>query len=387
MVVMRFLILILCFCSINLSGQLSESAQISVLTCRPGSDVYNMFGHSAIRVQDSTHDIDEIYNYGIFDFKEPNFLSKFLRGKLLYKLGVNNYQNFIRNYSYEKRSVIEQVLDLDQTSKNNLFTALRNNYKPENRNYLYDFFFDNCSTRIMDQFALHIDEVNLPIETEDNYTHRELLDQFTYPYPWRDFGIDLLIGSIADRQATVAEQSFLPAYLYRFVERSSVRHRPLVSAINLVADHEADAKARMKTPWFLPVYLFIILLVLEVFLFFKYVIKNNRKKSKMLKVYDNLLYSITGIAGLLLLFMWFGTDHMATKLNYNVVWMHPLFLFILFMRNRYLIMVSAFLLIVGLILGSTIQSFHIASIVIIVTLVIKLARNLNYALNTSQSTI
>ncbi|MBT8320736.1 MAG: DUF4105 domain-containing protein, partial [Eudoraea sp.] len=131
-------------------GILSESAQISVLTCGSGQELYTAFGHSAFRVQDPVKDIDVVYNYGTFDFQAPNFYTNFAKGKLIYTLSRQRFENFLYDYELEKRWVKEQILDLDQDQKNDLIIFLENNYRPENRDYRYDFLFDNCSTKMPD---------------------------------------------------------------------------------------------------------------------------------------------------------------------------------------------------------------------------------------------
>ena len=130
--------------------RLSEAAQISVLTCGAGQELYTAFGHSAFRVQDPIQEIDVVYNYGTFDFRAPNFYTNFARGRLIYTLSRQRFENFLYEYEYEKRWVKEQILDLDQQQKNALIVFLENNYLPENRDYRYDFLYDNCSTKLPD---------------------------------------------------------------------------------------------------------------------------------------------------------------------------------------------------------------------------------------------
>ena len=128
--------------------QLTDQAQISVLTCGTGDQLYSSFGHSAFRVQDPNHGIDIVYNYGTFDFDTPNFYLKFAGGKLLYSLSRQHFANFLYTYQLENRWVKEQLLDLKTDDKNKLFGFLEENYKPENRYYQYDFIYENCSTKI-----------------------------------------------------------------------------------------------------------------------------------------------------------------------------------------------------------------------------------------------
>src|SRR5690606_22569898 len=132
------------------SVKLSPRAEISIITCGPGEELYSSFGHSAFRVKDPALKLDFAYNYGTFDFNKPNFYIKFAQGKLLYELSVSYFEDFVYNYKIEGRWVKEQVLNLSQDEKNQLFNFLNINAQPENKEYLYDFFFDNCSTKIRD---------------------------------------------------------------------------------------------------------------------------------------------------------------------------------------------------------------------------------------------
>ena len=145
--------LVFVFLTLQIQAQdfkLSEYAAISILTCEPGTDLYASFGHSAIRVQDPMMQLDIIYNYGIFDFYAPNFYTNFIKGKLTYTLGRQYFSDFLFEYEMENRSVKEQVLRLDKNSRDRLFNFLEKNYRPENRDYAYDFFFNNCATKIRD---------------------------------------------------------------------------------------------------------------------------------------------------------------------------------------------------------------------------------------------
>ena len=150
---MKQTVLFILFSILSLVGYsqdiiLSSRAEISVITCDPGAELYSSFGHSAFRVVDPTLHIDQAYNYGTFNFKTDNFYIKFARGKLMYDLSSYPFHYFIRDYIKENRTVVEQVLNLDQTEKQEMFDFLENNAKPENKSYLYDFFFDNCATKL-----------------------------------------------------------------------------------------------------------------------------------------------------------------------------------------------------------------------------------------------
>lgn len=149
----KLLFIFLLVTNLTVFGQkleLSPEANISIITCGPGDQVYSHFGHSAIRVKDSSLGIDVVYNYGTFDFTTPNFTLKFARGKLNYTLARQNFRYFLLSYQEEKRWVKEQVLNIDLDEKQKLFSFLETNYLPQNRDYKYDFFYNNCATKIWD---------------------------------------------------------------------------------------------------------------------------------------------------------------------------------------------------------------------------------------------
>ena len=134
--------------------QLSTRAAISLITCGPGqSEVFLAFGHSAIRVYDPENGIDYVYNYGVFDFNQPNFYINYTRGLLLFKLGVYLYPDFLNAYIEDNRWVHEQVLNLTPTQAQAIFNYLEWNALPENQTYRYDYFYNNCSSKVRDVFA------------------------------------------------------------------------------------------------------------------------------------------------------------------------------------------------------------------------------------------
>ena len=153
---MKFLITFLfsCLASSIVLGQLSPKSKVYLLTCEPGTEIYTQFGHSAIRIVDYEASIDLVYNWGMFEFgdDEMEFNMKFAQGKLPYYMGIQPFDGFMAEYLYTNRTVRQLELNLNQNQKNELYNALKVNYLPENRVYKYDFFFDNCASRISDFF-------------------------------------------------------------------------------------------------------------------------------------------------------------------------------------------------------------------------------------------
>lgn len=311
----------LCCGQILLSAQTEDpfaDVEVSLLSCRSGDELYSTFGHTAIRLYNPKTEVDIVYNYGTFDFNTPYFYIKFLRGKLPYRLAASNLSSFLSAYQYEERSVLEQKLKLTTKQKEKIFKKLANNIKPENKFYKYDFFFDNCTTRAMDVITTATGELRYGQEPKD-ITFRDMLKENLQSMPWSEFGIDLIIGAVADRKASRSEQYFLPLYLHAGVNNAQLfSGNSLAMTDDVLLDHEARDIDR-KTPaanW--PLYLAVLLLGLEILLF----IRNPKLSSS----YDKCWMWLMVILGLVMLFMWLGTDHLATKQNYNILWASPLFL-------------------------------------------------------------
>lgn len=303
----------------------SPQSKISLLTATPGDELYTTFGHSAIRVQDPVNKQDLVYNYGVFDFRTPNFYTKFVKGKLPYKLAVSRMSSFLNVYKRENRKVSERVLNLEEDEKIIFLNFLKENYKPENREYPYDFFYDNCATRIRDiaetelqgKFAYE----NLP---NRKVTFRQLLDEFLLTMPWADFGIDLILGLEADKLADHRNQQFLPEYLESnlvlgTVTRDDVKTNFLGESVEILP---FQFIREYKFNWFNPMIIMSIfgLLVLALTYFVK-----NRKGQNL---FDYFFFILLGIMGCFFLFMWFGTDHQACYKNLNMLWANPFYLFL-----------------------------------------------------------
>lgn len=299
--------------------QLSEEAQISLMTCARGTALYSAFGHSAFRVQDPTLGIDLIYNYGTFDFSTPNFYLKFTQGKLMYQLDRRSFERFLFEYELEKRWVRQQILDLSKAQKQEFFVFLENNFLPENREYLYDYLFNNCSTITGDVLkSLYGDSLEFKgNHLEEPYTFRQLIRQNLSYNSWSSFGIDLALGSVIDRPATVREHMFLPYYAMSQIRNTEIEGRPLLKRERSVLDYQ---ELSSPTPFFLsPVFwLSVVMLVILVYTYIDY---RYMKRSRWV---DFFLFVITGLIGLVALFLWFGTDHAAARGNLNVLWALPL---------------------------------------------------------------
>jgi len=302
-----------------------ENTQISILTCRSGDELYSTFGHTAIRITNDSTDVDFVYNYGLFSFNTPNFYIKFMRGQLPYYLGAAKMDRFLREYEYEKRSVFEQKLNLNNEQKQDIIEFLANNVKPENRQYKYDFFYDNCATRVVDVWEL-AKNVTYSFEVEEK-TFRDLLKENLQNLVWSDFGIDIVIGARADILTNRRDQMFLPEYVMANLESAVLTgSQPLASKADLILDYEElNAKRKDRTVNWPLICTFVLLLLT---LLFNFIL------TRWTKTYNKVFLIICGVMGLFLLFMWFGTDHGATRDNWNVMWLNPLLLIYLFTKGK-----------------------------------------------------
>ena len=314
------------FKSIAQDITLSETAEVSMLTMGPGSVLNDSFGHSAFRIKDSKQNIDVVYNYGVYDFDTPNFYLKFAQGKLLYTLARNNFTPFYDYYSKQNRWIKEQILNLNSSEKQEIFNFLQNNYKPENRKYKYDFFFDNCATKMRDVLVTVLkDKITYQKDLDSNsYTFRELIQKNVDWNSWGSFGMDIAIGAVVDRKATAWEYQFLPEYVFKAADKATLNRGQ--DDISLVKDTIVlfENSPKEKIINFLTSPLFIMGLLAFIILGFTYKDYKNNSRNRWL---DLSIYSITGIIGVLLLFLWFATDHSTTHNNYNLLWAFPLSLF------------------------------------------------------------
>jgi len=322
--------IISCFLFLYFSFQLcaqndSCNIRVSLLTCTPGLELYSTFGHSALRVVDTANSIDLIYNYGTFDFYDPDFYSKFTRGKLLYFLSVEPMDSFIIGYQYEKRGITEQLLNLSCDQKKKLLVALEENAREENKYYKYDFLRDNCTTRLRDiveKFSSppFTTKPIIPGQTTFRKQIHEYLDK-SGQY-WTELGIDILLGTPIDQKLTNREIMFLPEYLLKGFDSTQTGGQDLVIEKNSILQSALPP----ETPSLLsPMLIFSILFFLVTILSF------SRKPAivRALNIFDKIFFFFCGLLSLLILFMWFMTEHYAARNNFNVLWALPTHLFVL----------------------------------------------------------
>ena len=314
-------LLVLCFFSItknNAQVQLSVYSEISIVTAGPGEELYEKFGHSAIRIKDPLLKLDLIYNYGVFDFNAPNFYTNFAEGTMYYILARYDFKYFLESYKRDKRWLKQQVLNLNQVEKQQFFNYLENNVLPENATYLYDPFFDNCATKLRDvtNVILNGTVVLNSEKIPNNKTLRELMNQEIYWNTWGNFGINLIAGTILDIKRNQLAYTYLPDYIFKTFKNGKIKKQGQLKNLvkredSLLKFEEASSSPSLFSPFI--VFTFILLIVL--FITFRDV-KNNKRTAYL----DFIIFFITGLMGLILAYLWLFSSHKTAPNNFNVLW-------------------------------------------------------------------
>ncbi|HET9747009.1 MAG TPA: DUF4105 domain-containing protein [Chitinophagaceae bacterium] len=311
------------------SGQPGCGIRISLLTCTPGKELYSSFGHSALRVTDSINNHDLVFNYGTFDFFDPDFYSKFVRGKLLYFVSIDSLNGFLSEYDYYKRGVTEQAFNISCEEKQKLVVALFENAKEENKYYQYDFNYDNCTTRLRDMLekaaGKQLETKNI-VPEPGRTTFRHLIHRYldNGGQQWSKFGIDLLLGSPIDKKINNREAMFLPDYLMIAFDSSSLNGKRVVSEKKVLLDYFDAYKTKSGIT---PLVVFGILFLAITILSFL----SRSHWSLFFKVFDFFFFFTVGAIGVVIMFMWFGTEHAMCTNNFNLLWALPTHLPVAFM--------------------------------------------------------
>ena len=356
--------------------QLSSNAEISIITAGPGKVLYEGFGHSTIRVKDT--DFDNAYNYGIFDFNTPDFYLNFTKGKLLYKLESYPFHYFVRSYQRDNRWIKEQVLNLNQLEKQQFYAYLENNAAPENATYLYDPFFNNCAT-ILREITETILKEKVIFKTnhiQKRKSFRELMNAEIPWNTWGSFGINLALGSKLDKIATEKEFMYLPDFVYSGFKNATVttngKEENLIKTDHYILKFD---ELKIKPSTINPLLVFSLILLIGVFITYR-----DLKQKKRTKWIDFFLFFTTGLIGLLIVFLWFFTDHSTTPINFNFLWAFAPNLIVAFALSKentkkwvrkYLTGLILLLLSIPILWMSKIQQFPLSTIPFIVLLLIR----------------
>ncbi len=301
-----------------------DSIRVSLLTVMPRSnEVYTIYGHTAIRVHDSSRNMDVVFNYGSFSFHEPGFIYHFVKGDADYYLSWDEYNDFQRVYSRGNSTVIEQVLNIPEKDKEGMIQMFRINLLPENLKYRYNFLFDNCATRPRDIIEKYCGGTLIYPDQQTEVTFRDLIHSCTDPYPWMTFGIDLIIGCGADSLIGLRQEMFLPVKLMNALDgakvvNDSLSYPLLTSSKEIISSHKNDSQ---PSSWSSPMKLGIVLLIHSlVFAVCGWIWKRE------FRFFFGLIFLQAGLAGCIVAFVSLISDQPCTWPNWNLLWLHPLHL-------------------------------------------------------------
>jgi hypothetical protein len=303
-------------------SQSVNDTTIYLLTCGPGTDTYSIYGHSAVRIVILQQNSDMVYNWGVFDFDTPNFAWKFAKGRLEYMLIEESLPQFLNGYVYEKRYVYSQKVNISPQETEILVSLIKENLRPENAKYRYDFFYDNCSTRIRDILEKAIGKKLLypPVEKGKMPTFRKMVAKYQSPYQWLQFGIDLIMGSTSDKEASFRDRMFLPLELQEGLSESVINRTgkmiPLLRNPDVILNFVTPA----NKPVFLtsPVSVFTVLMIVVI------ILSGILKNKTHIKVLDIVLFTVFSILAVLMIFFNYFTDHLQMRWNLNLIWLNPL---------------------------------------------------------------
>ncbi|MBR6456273.1 MAG: DUF4105 domain-containing protein [Prevotella sp.] len=293
----------------------------SLLTCGPGRESYSIYGHTAIRFKNFATGEDLVVNYGIFDMSKKYFVLRFIFGLTAHTMSITTYDQFCAQYAYEGRWVKEQPLNLNGDEKQRIIEALIENDKPENRNYRYNFFYNNCTTKARDMIVSHLSgNVSYPKHNRET-TLRQSIHSYSYGFPWTRLGTNLLLGVKADKPISDSEQQFLPINLMNDFNEAVVTNengevRQLVDSLyNIVEIQPKKVERSLFEPWFFSICIAVFLIVVT--LIEKFGVK------KWLWWLDALLMLVLGLCGLILTAMIFSQQY-ALNLNLQILVLNPL---------------------------------------------------------------
>ncbi len=340
---------------------LSPSARVSLITYGPGDDdISSSFGHTEIRFYDPATGLDRDYSYGGFDYKADYFIIKFLRGTLPYHLSAHKLYDVIWYYQQNNRSIREQLLNLSTGQKQRLFEGLETNYLPQNREYRYKFYYDNCSTRPRDMIAEACgDSLQLPAPKLLTKSYRDWMNDYLGEKPWYQLGMNIAIGHPSDAVATNWEAMYLPNNVFNQFAQATIRQAngqqiPLVSSTQTLFEAQSLPKQNGPLPFY-PAFVFALFGVAIGFITYRQYVRG-----KVSRWIDRGLFGFAGLCGWLLLVMWIIRDDGVTGWNPSLLWLMPLHLPLIFRASsgknqrfsNFYFGITAGLLVIGLFISN-----------------------------------
>ena len=299
-----------------------DSIECSLITCSPGDEVYSLYGHTAIRCRNFTRNLDLVFNYGVFSFRQPHFIWRFVKGECDYMVDAMPWEYFPQDYERRGSSITAQILNLSQEESNHLFQSLLLNCQKENREYRYNFLYNNCTTKVRDKIESSINGTVEYLQGEEKKTYRQIIHEYTEHSPWAQEGNDFLLGAAVDTLLTDRASMFAPNYLMEFVANASIRREngdvfPLVLRTESILQ-ESPHVPRVSFP-LSPLEVALLFLFLNVLiLLLEYWTRH------IFWLWDLLVMFVQGCTGLLLLFMFLFSEHPAVNSNWLLWIINPL---------------------------------------------------------------
>lgn len=285
---------------------LSKNARVSVLTCGTGNEVYSLFGHTAIRITDEATNVDIVYNYGAFDFATPNFVGKFAKGDLQYFATSESFPEFVMQYQYEQRSIVEQELHMTDAQKQSLFDELNRVLTSSKGTYTYKFIDKNCTNMAVDIINKTLGNKAIVKRDNLNFTYRETLFPFFDGHFFEKLGTSIIFGTKVDQQATLV---FLPIELLQSLATTEVSGKPLAEKAQIIL---SESNQQPPFSWWNNWILYIAVLA-GILLINK-------------KIITLSFLSISGLIGLFFVVAGFWSLHAELAYNYNALLFNPLLL-------------------------------------------------------------
>ena len=303
-----------------------DSLEVSMLVCAPGERIYELYGHSALRLHNLSSGADVVLNYGVFDFHTPHFAWRFMMGLTDYTVGAVDYREFMAGYAMEGRIVGEQVLNLTQEEAYQLAVLAEKDWLTPGWAYRYNFLYDNCTTRLIRMVEQAVaGKILWPTDGEGERTFRDIIHEYAAPAsPWYTLGQDLILGAEMDLPRSVEHQLFSPVYAMHYMSGARIvaadgSVRPLIrQERNCTIGPNAQAERSFPvSPLMAAVGLLCVCLLTSLL---------EWRRQRTFHLLDDLLLVLLGGLGVVVALLFFLSDHPAVGSNWLILLLHPLWL-------------------------------------------------------------
>lgn len=312
----------------------ADSLRVSLLTCSPGKEIFELYGHTALRVTNLTKESDLtqnnrtndlVFNFGVFSFNQPHFIARFIKGDTDYTMDAVPFDVFLKSYFRDGRHVEEQILNLNQAESHRLLQALMNLWTQENWSYRYNFFKDNCTTRARDIIEQAMDGhiVYAPSDKNKAISYRSIVHEYTADSPWDEIGQDILLGAEADEPIDGRAQQFVPYHLKKAFSKANIQRTdgtclPLVQQeLQHVSDTAAVPAARHISPTVIAI---IWLLITAGIVTLRW----KKKDTGYLWFYDALPLLLQGCMGVIIAYLFLFSSHPTVNSNWLLIIFNPI---------------------------------------------------------------